>query len=206
MANTQYPSASISITFVTAMAGAVTDNGILKAEIKAKDNGGRSQFLFSGAAPKFRLYKSPNVSNIQMFVSDGNSPTKISGNVSTDDIVEALTFAGAASLDSDGNVDGTDISYRQSDVSYPVYGSPTVENIKGNNGFGSVALLETGFTTFQCSGTSDGPTDPVVGFCRVTYNSKYDLYELTGVTAPSGFGSNGFTEYTVIVYIVGEVS
>jgi len=204
MANTQYPSASISITFVTALSGAVTDNGILKAELKAEDNAGRSQFLFSGAAPKFRLYKSPNVSNIQMFVSDGNTPTQINGNVSTADIVEALTFAGAASLDSDGNVDGTDISYKQSDVSYPVYGTPTIENIKGN--IGSVSLVETGFTTFQCSGTSTGPTDPVVGFCRVTYNSRYDMYELTGVTEPSGFGSNGFTEYTVIVYIVGEVS
>lgn len=199
MAN-KYPSTSLTVTFVTETAG--EEDAILQAELVASDNGGKTQFLFSDT-PKFRLYKSPNVTvlNSNIFISDsGASVSKSSSNNRTDDIIETLQFVGAASEDGDS---GGTPSYQQASVSKPVYGSPTISDIAGN--IGTVSDPEQGYTTFTCSKTSTGPLDPVVGICRVTYHSEYSLYTLSGVTMPSGFGSNEFTEYPVIVYIVGTV-
>lgn len=197
----KYPSTSISISFVTELAGDLgEDDAILQAEIVSEDNGGRTNFILGGAAPKFRLYKSPNVKDIKIFVSDGDVPQVVQANIKSEDFVDALTFAGAAGVDDAADADK---SYNTATVGKPVYYPPTITQIKGN--IGSVSLVLTGFTTFKCSGVSSGPLDPVVGFCRVTYNSKYDMYELTGVSTPEGFGEDGFDEYTVVVYIVGVV-
>jgi len=191
MAN--YPTATVSITFQTST---TDEDAVLVAELLAEDNGGTTTFVFGGTAPKFRVYKSNNISSVRMFSSDGNTARTASNRNA--EFTEALTFVGAASEDGDSNN-----SYRQSSVSKPVKGSYSVSNIIGN--IGSVSLVELGKTTFQCSKVSTGPLDPVVGFCRVTYNTLYDWYELSGVGMPSGFGENEFTSYSVIVYIVGIV-
>ena len=203
MAN-KYPSTSLTITFVTETAGAGEDEAILQAELVAEDNGGKTNFVFSDS-PKFRIYKSPNVSvfNSDIFISDtGATITKTASGRTTEDITDTLQFIGAAS---EGDNDSDQIaSYRRSSVSKPVYGTPTISNIAGNAG--AISSPENGFATFTCSKTSNGPLDPVIGVCRVTYNSQYDLYTLSNVTRPNGFGTNGFTEYPVLIYIVGRVS
>lgn len=203
MAN-KYPSTSLTITFVTETAGAGEDEAVLQAELLAEDNGDKTRFTFTDS-PKFRLYASPNVSvfNSNIFISDsGANISRTASGRTTDDITETLQFIGAASED-ESTTDQI-ASYRQSSVSKPVYGTPTISDISGN--IGAVSSPSSGFMTFACSKTSSGPLDPVIGICRVTYNSRYDLYTLSNVSRPTGFGENGFTEYPVLIYIVGVVS
>ena len=193
MANNKYPVASVSVSFVVST---TDEDAVLIAEVNTEDNNGISNFIFGGAAPKFRLYKSYNISEVHMFVSDGNTPVRRQANIN-ESLFEYLTFAGAAS------VDGGQSNYKDATVGKPVKDSYTIANIQGN--MGAISLVEIGKTTFSCSKTSEGPLDPVVGFCSVSYNTQYDLYELTGISKPSGFGVGDFTEYQVIVYIVGVV-
>lgn len=190
----EYPAATLSISFSTST---TEENALLMAEITQQDNGGETTFSFGGAAPKFRVYKSNNISSVRMFVSDGNTPNRIAANKRLE-LTENVYFSGAADKDGAGG-----ISYRQVDVEKPVKGDYSVLLSKGN--LGSLSLLTEGMRTFQCSKVSTGPLDPVAGFARIQYLTKYDLYELTGVQKPQGFGQNGFNEYGVIVYMVGVV-
>jgi len=192
MAN-QYPTASVSISFVVST---VDEDAVFIAEINAEDNGGRTSFPFGGASPKFRIYKSSEIKSVHSFTSDG-STSRVSSNLS-ETLTEFLSWAGGASADSDGNEDE---SYRNASVQKPVIGNYTISNIKGN--IGSVSLVEQEKTTFQCSKISNGPLDPVVGFCMVTYGTRYDLYQLNNVSKPAGFGQDAFTDYQVLVYLVG---
>jgi len=191
------PTASVSISFVVST---LDVSAILIAEINAEDNNGKVRFEFGGAAPRFRVYRSPNVSKLHIFTSDGNSVLRNS-NIS-ENLTEFLVFTGAVS--GGGEQEQNDNAYRQASVSKPVTGEYSINNIYGN--IGAVSLVESGLSTFQCSKESANPLDPVVGFCQVKYDTRYSLYELTGISLPSGFGQDGFDQYRVIVYIIGETT
>lgn len=194
MAN-NYPTATVSVSFSTST---TEEDAVLVAEILPEDNNGITTFPFNGAPPKFRVYKSPNISEIHLFSSTG-SITQVEGNKKAE-FVENITFVGG--LD-DSSESSANAYYRQASVAKPVIGEYTISNIIGN--IGVVSLVEEGKTTFQCSKESTGPLDPVVGFCRISYSSRYNLYTLSGVGKPAGFGENGFSNYEVIVHIVGIV-
>jgi len=191
-----FPTAQVTINFVVSTLSDGIDS-LLKAEINSEDNKGMSRFEFDGAAPRFRVYKSPNVSQVLFYPSAG-SVSRVGSNITEPSIEEFIAFAGAAQ---EGEGDGRD-SYRFSSVAKPVYSYNVLET-HGN--IGSVSLVETGFDTFACSKTSSGPTDPVVGVSRISYSSKYSLHQLTGVSKPSGFGEGEFQEYPVLIYILGIV-
>lgn len=190
--NSKPPVATLNISFSTTT---TEDDTALVAELNAEDNNNITSFIFGGTAPKFRVYKSNNISEVHLFSSAGSITKKVSNKVATP--TESLEFSGASEKNGD-----QDDSYRQTTVSKPVKGPYSVANIIGN--IGVVSLIEEGArTTFQCSKKSTGPLDPVVGFCRVTYETKYDLYELSGVSKPDGFGEGEFTDYFVLVHVVG---
>lgn len=198
MDKNKFPTAQVTINFVVSTVSGGDIDSLLQAEINPADNAGMSRFEFGGAAPRFRVYKSPNISQISFFPTAGGV-SKVGGNIAESAIEEFITFSGASQDSEETEND----SYRFSNADKPVY-SYTVLDTFGN--IGAVSLVEIGFAAFVCSKTSSGPTDPVVGVSRIRYTSRYDLYQLSGVTKPTGFGEGDFQQYPVIIYIVGIVS
>lgn len=171
------PNANITITFA---AETVDGAGTLLLEVQAEDNNGKTRFDF-GDSPKFRMYKSSDVTVVKKLTSDGS--ISVTGGSGIKTVAENVTFSGS----------------RTASVSYPISGGISVEKIAGNIGSISVA----GATTLQCSHSDDDPLDPPVGVARVTYQSAYQMHQLSGVSEPANFGNDGFDAYPVVVFFVG---
>jgi len=193
MAN--FPTATLTINFSTAVVG--VDDALLVAEVASEDNDGQTSFTFDGPSPKFRVYKSPNISQVRFFPSVGSVGAAGSGSAQ---FTEEVQFAGFGAV-SDGGA--RDDSYRRSNVAKPVTGAYDTLFSVGN--IGSVSLIEAGFNVFQCSAQSQDPLNPIVGLARIRYNSSFTRHSLSGVSKPPGFGQDGFDRYSVIVFIVGVI-
>jgi hypothetical protein len=62
-----------------------------------------------------------------------------------------------------------------------------------------------GSSGVKCSKTSSGDLDPIIGVYKITYTTSYAKRRLYNVSEPSGFGTGDFTNYPVLVYIVGTI-
>jgi len=183
MADKNYPTASLSISFQTEVVGGDGSSSHLSVEVNSEDNNGKTQFLFGDTA-KYRIYKSPDIRSLIIIISDGSEGPDSSG--LTAEMVETLAWTGSPTANTSKLI--------QSLIS--------AERMGGLN-LGSISKV--GPTTLQCSKQSTGPLDPLVGVYKVKYRTQYDLRKLWNVAEPAGFGLNGFDSYPVVVYLIGIV-
>ena len=177
------PTASVTVSFSSEVIG---DDGsendyVLRGEVRSEDNGGRTQFLFSGSAPIYRVYKSDNILSVRQFTTDGTVSSAGSG---VEEITETVTFNNS----------------QTTNTSYPISGGLSVTNL---GGIGLGVISQSGPSQLQCSKQSDDPLDPIIGVYLVSYRSNYRKYALSNVSKPNGFGEGEFTDYPVLIHLVG---
>lgn len=178
------PAASLSISFTSDVIGDEGVGTVLKGEFRSEDNGGNTSFVFGGASPIFRVYKSSNIKSVRFFPSDG-SISKVAGAELKSTEYETVIFA----------------NQRTVSVDYPIKtGSLQVTKL-GDSNVGSV--VQSAPDELTCSKESTGQLDPIIGVCRIRYQTLYSKYQLNRVEMPNGFGQNDFTTYPVHIHLVG---
>lgn len=185
MPEQNYPSASVSISFSSDVIGEDGLGYVLKGEVRPEDNGGEYRFVFGGAAPVFRVYKSSNIQTVHRFSTDGNISAAVGG-VQTETVHETVIFANS----------------RTAGTGYPIKPGTLSVTPLGKTSIG--ALSQAGPEELVCSKQSTGPLDPVIGVFRISYKTEFTRHQLTGIVEPPGFGVNGFDFYPVHIHLVGE--
>lgn len=184
MAN--YPNASLTVNFQTTVVdgdGNLINEAYLAAEVVAEDNADKSSFVF-GDQVKYRVYKTPNITDLLVTVSDGADAHVASG--LSEEMSEVVAFS------------GTNVA----SVSKYIFSLASAIRLGGQD-LGAISIA--GPTAIKCSRQSAGLIDPLVGVYQLSYTTRYNLRKLFNVAAPAGFGLNGFTSYPVMVYLVGIV-
>jgi hypothetical protein len=184
MPNQNYPTASISISFSSDIIGSDGQGYALKGEVKSEDNAGESSFIFGGAAPVFRIYKSANIKTVHRFSTDGVATAAVGG-VFTETVYETIVFSNS----------------RTAGTKYPIKAGTLSVVPLGNSNLG--AISQSGPEEIICSKQSTGELDPVIGVYRISYRTDFTKHQLTGVNEPAGFGLNEFTDYPVHIHLVG---
>jgi hypothetical protein len=185
MAERQYPTASLSISFQTEIFDPENPDAPAEAHlsvaVEADDNGGKSSFLF-GDTVYYRVFKTPNITSLIVVTSDGSENGHRTG--LTAEVQQAVAFTGS-------DVAGVS-GYLHRLISASAMGGASLG-----------AISKAGPTSIRCSKQSTGPLDPLVGVYNVRFETRYDLRRLSNVAQPAGFGVDGFTSYPVVVYLVG---
>ncbi len=184
MGDKKFPTASLTISFTSEAIGLDADEFVLKGEVKSEDNNDRTSFLFEGASPIFRVYKSSNIGVVHKFPTDG-SISNASPSQGTETITEIVIFQNSDTAS----------------VSYPIKPGTLSAVQLGNKNLGVIS--QNGHDGIRCSKQSEGDLDPIIGVYRVTYKSDYTKHQLNGVSEPAGFGEDDFDSYPVHIHLVG---
>jgi hypothetical protein len=184
MPDQNLPTASLSISFSSDVIGEDGFGYSLKGEVRAEDNNGETSFVFGGAATIFRVYRSTNIKLVHLFSTDGNMSGPIGG-LLTEMIYETVIFTNSRTV-------GTKYSIKPGTLSVVPLG-------KTNLG----AITQSKAEEIMCSKISAGDLDPVIGVCRISYQTVFTKHQLSGVNEPVGFGLNDFTDYPVHIHLVG---
>jgi hypothetical protein len=178
------PAASLSISFTSDIIGETGVGAVLKGEFQAEDNGGNTSFVFGGASPIFRIYKSSNIKSVRVFPSDGSVIRLPVAEIKSTEW-ETLIFT----------------NQRTVGVDYPIKSGSLQITQFGNSNLG--AIIQSSPDELTCAKQSTGQLDPIIGVCRVQYQTLYSKYQLNRVEMPAGFGQNDFTTYPVHIHLVG---
>jgi hypothetical protein len=184
MPNQNFPTASVSISFSSDAIGEDGFGFALKGEVREEDNGGDTKFIFGGAAPVFRIYKSSNIKTVHKFSTDGNVSAQV-GALATENISETVIFANS----------------RTAGTKYPIKDGTLSVIPLGKSNLG--AISQSGPEEIVCSKQSAGELDPIIGVYRISYKTDFVRHQLTGVNEPAGFGVGDFTDYPVHIHLIG---
>ena len=177
------PNTSVTISFTSAIVG--DGEGTLSAEVNADDNGGNTSGFLFGDTVFYRVYKSANIDSLVVITSDGDEQSVSVGN--TDTVTETVVFSGS----------------QETSTSKPITSLTSATQL-GSNNLGTISI--NGSSGVKCSKESTGELDPIVGVYRITYVTTYEKRQLSNVSEPDGFGDDDFTDYNVLVYLIGILS
>ncbi len=177
------PNTSVTISFTSTIVG--DGEGSLSAEVNADDNGGKTSGFLFGDTVKYRVYKSSNINSLTVITTDGSEGSVSTGN--TESLTEVVIFSGSS----------------EASTSKPITSLTSATQLGGQD-LGTISI--NGTSGVRCSKESTGELDPIVGVYKIKYKTTYELRDLSNVSEPDGFGLDGFTDYSVLVYLIGVLA